>query len=463
MRAGATRFEFAKADQQLAVFARALRALAKERPLVLWIDDVQWALEAVQLCAYLAKHDPEIPALVVLTARDDVLWSDPVIREMLAALRPERITVEALSADDGKALVSALLPLEPDLVERIAARTEGNPLFAVQLVGDWVARHWLLPGKDGFRLAPAIDPGLPDDLFRVWSDRIERFLSTREPNDGDALELAAAYGQEVALEPWLLVAGKNDCSPSAGLVAALSLERLAHERADGSWAFAHGMLREAVLRRAEEGERRRALHLAWAEWFRGRDDEALGRHLLEAGEFAGAVLPLLVAAERHLARGEARRALALLDLVETFPFASHAGARRTVTQSHPSRARTWMLGVRADGSRCSAGRRSGPNPCSSRCAPDRPAQKRLGRVETHATLPPPCCSTDRSSIAAGGAGALRRLAGIDYEHGRWAEAEPSSSRRSRCSARSAPRRGEPRALNRRRAFDRGSRSGHEPR
>jgi tetratricopeptide (TPR) repeat protein len=189
-----------------------------------------------------------------------------------------------------------------------------------------------------------------------------------------------------------------------------------------------------VLRRAEEAERRRALHLAWADWFRGRDDEALGRHLLEAGEFAGAVLPLLSAAERYLARGEARRALALLDLVETaFPFVAgtpELDGQRTQSQVRRGRA-LWMLGRYRDAEQVFRQAidvlgTGSPLLLGEALLGIGLVQKRLGRVDEARDSFDRALSLYRHFLDRGQeARALALLAGIDYEHGRWAEAEPA--------------------------------------
>jgi hypothetical protein len=55
------------------------------------------------------------------------------------------------------------LGIEGALAERVARRTSGNPLFAVQLVGDWVSRGLLEPSQGGFRLTQGAKVDLPED------------------------------------------------------------------------------------------------------------------------------------------------------------------------------------------------------------------------------------------------------------------------------------------------------------
>src|SRR5262249_2204383 len=148
-------------------------------------------------------HPIGAPLLVLMTARDDLAQDD------VRACARTRIAVAPLPQSDALALVRALLPLDEILCRRLAARVAGNPLFAVQLVGDWVARGTLVAGRRGFRLAEGRDPELPEDLYAVWSERITQFLAGRPTADERALELAAAYGQTVAGDAWRAVASSE--------------------------------------------------------------------------------------------------------------------------------------------------------------------------------------------------------------------------------------------------------------
>ena len=80
-------------------------------------------------------------------------------------------------------LVEELLRLDPGLAARVAERTDGNPLFAVQRVGDWVERGVLVPTARGLALdagedgPPRIEAGPPAQRLlapqRRWARRSE--------------------------------------------------------------------------------------------------------------------------------------------------------------------------------------------------------------------------------------------------------------------------------------------------
>ena len=69
------------------------------------------------------------------------------------------------------------------LAAEIESRTAGNPLFAVQLVGDWVQRGVLVAGPGGFELQEGEDAALPDDLHATWSTRVRGILGRLPAHD----------------------------------------------------------------------------------------------------------------------------------------------------------------------------------------------------------------------------------------------------------------------------------------
>src|SRR6185503_16377770 len=121
-----------------------------------WIDDAPSDPESIALAGYLRARPPRSPVLVLMTAREDAFTRE------LQALATTRIPVAPLPPADGLALAREILPLDDILCRTLADRTFGNPLFALQLVGDWVARGTLVAGPRGFRLADGARPELPD-------------------------------------------------------------------------------------------------------------------------------------------------------------------------------------------------------------------------------------------------------------------------------------------------------------
>ncbi len=315
---------FTRPEERWGAILTLLEGLAAERPIVAWLDDVQWGDDALGFAQFVLDRQEErpLPALLLMTCRDEALAERPVAHEQLGALleRPRcaRVPLPPLARAEHAQLVHQLLGLERTLAAEVEARTAGNPLFAVQLVGDWVEQGTLELGRDGFRLRDGVTATLPDDLHGVWSARIDRLCPDPAGGDALSLELAAALGQEIDTREWQQTCGIAGLEASPDLVSTLLRDRLATPSPEG-WAFAHGMLRESLERRAREAGRwqqhhRMCVRMLEAEYGDGTGEivERLGRHLLAAAEYAAALDPLIVGAAAAEASNDLNLALLLL-------------------------------------------------------------------------------------------------------------------------------------------------------
>jgi tetratricopeptide (TPR) repeat protein len=307
--------------------ARATLPEQAPRPVVLWLDDVAFGAEALALVEHLVSSQDPLPVLLVLTARSEALAQDPVVAARLATTCARsgavRLHVGPLPDDARADLVRGLLGLDPTLVAGIVARTAGNPLFAVQLVGDWVQRGILEPGPSGLKLAQGSGVELPADLRAVWAAALDGLLADGPGGEDVALEVAAALGDDVDAGEWRDACALAGAACPPGLVGRMVARRLARPSGDGvgaGWAFVHGMLRETVERRSQVALRLERLHRACAMMLASRSGprnrERRGRHLLAAGDADAALAPLLLGAVERVDAGDYDDARALLDLRE---------------------------------------------------------------------------------------------------------------------------------------------------
>ena len=313
---------FKVAAERYAVIARLLRRMCVERAIVLWLDDVHWGLDGLRFARWLLdrQHDQPMPVLIVATAVDEELADRPDEAAALAALRPACavIEIDALPESHRAALIRELLGLSDELAGRVEARTAGNPLFAIQLVGDWIQRGVLVPGPRGFLLKEGARAELPQDLKAVWVERVERVLAHASFSQACSLEIAAALGQEVDTAEWLDACAHADAQTSSTLMEHLLDQHLIRQVGGGigvSWSFAHGLLREALESRARSARRLAGHHAACAATLADRIEhvdgtyppglaERIGRHLLGAGQIMQALQPLLQGAEERRRSGD---------------------------------------------------------------------------------------------------------------------------------------------------------------
>lgn len=323
---------FGSDERHLDLLVEVLSCFAATRPLILWLDDVHWDPYAMRLAMRLAglpAIEGSYPVLVVCTVRAEML-EEPATAEAVAPLLASdaglHLEIPPLPEEDMAELVGELLGFDLEVASTLVARAAGMPMFATELVGDWLQRGLLRPGPHGLTLATATAPALPDSLYQLWSERVTGFLDAHFGKPvgfrlaaEKALELAAAMGSDVITREWLAACTIAGIEPPQRLLAHLQHDLLL-VRSPSSFQFSHPMLRETLERRARDSGRWPRHNAACAAMIeleldtrRGPVAERLGRHLLEACEHRSALHPLATAARYRLGRGELDLADALID------------------------------------------------------------------------------------------------------------------------------------------------------
>lgn len=345
---------FGRVQERWHLLVRLLGELAASRPLVLWLDDIQWGPDAIGLASHILAHAEELPILLLLTVRDEALVDRPLARARLERLVStpgcEVLALSPLRTSELGRLIHELVGLDAASSARIARRTDGNPLFAIQLIGDWVSRGVLRPGPHGFH-APDPQPieQLPPDVHTVWRSHLDRLTEAFGGHGRGALRLAAVLGQEVQHTDWTELARRAAVPIPEGLVDHMIERRLARLQPDG-WSFAHGMLREVLEDESRSGGWWKADNAVCAAMLQERYQtrrvrnlaERLGRHLLHAGRPVEASHHLLDAAALAEHRSDPDVALALLDDAEE-ALAAQADAHPQWSRLHSLRAAVRLL------------------------------------------------------------------------------------------------------------------------
>jgi predicted ATPase len=186
-------------EQLQSQFGRFLRALAERSPLLLVVEDLQWADEgSIELLFHLWRVLARSPVLVVGTyRRDDVALGrvgerhplDPVLKEIRIGDGEVQVDLDDLSDDAVRAFVDAVVDAEPNDLGRgfrraLVEHTGGNALFVTELVATMKASGELVADPDGrWQAAPEIDwERLPGRIEAVIEERVARL-------SGDLLEI----------------------------------------------------------------------------------------------------------------------------------------------------------------------------------------------------------------------------------------------------------------------------------
>ena len=234
------------AERQRHAFLAWAGALAAARPLVLAIDDLQWANRTTaELAERLLTLTDRSAILLGLTTRPDPRSQGWALR--VAALgdyahRAQDLLLGPLTADATRELVDVLAPfgLLPSAIRgEIVARAEGNPLYAEELV-----RVLLESGGERRRtwsLAPSAAADLPPALEALLVARIDRL----DPGPRRLAQVAAVVGREFPASVAISVAGGEDADAAALLRAGIIQEIRRFPELECT--FRHGLLQEAAL------------------------------------------------------------------------------------------------------------------------------------------------------------------------------------------------------------------------
>lgn len=289
-----------------ALIVSVLLARARLGPLVVVLDDVGHDPLAVEVVkqALDAEGAPGCSLLVVFTravpAVADLAWAGEHPRVSSVVLEP-------LDAEAMRPLCLDLGGLAPALARRLEERSAGNPKFAVELVRGWIDSGALVQSPAGYRVDPAAEGHLPDDLAAVWELRLDLVLGELEPAERRGVLAAACLGPSFLQEEWEAVAAALGSGSGADLLGLSSRHGLIVPDGPGRWRFVHAAPREILVERARQ-EHWQRIHAVIASVLRvhGAEVARLAYHLVEAGEDEAAVDPLFHAVHAWLDRGDLR-------------------------------------------------------------------------------------------------------------------------------------------------------------
>ena len=252
------------------VFQRFLGVFATpERPLVLFLDDLQWAdFASLELLRYITTHPDTPPVLLIGAYRDnEVSPSHPLVRTLAQAreegARVGDIHLGPLTLEQTRRLVADAFPgageeLVVPLASLVQEKTGGNPFFLLQ----WVqALH-----QDGL-VVRAPEGGWRWDAEGVrakgYSDNVIDFMVGRlrqlPEETRQLLSLAACVGNAFSVRKLALLSHQDVSQVEQGLEPALREELLV--RVGGErYRFSHDRIQQASYTLIPERERE-AVHL----------------------------------------------------------------------------------------------------------------------------------------------------------------------------------------------------------
>ncbi len=235
--------------------AVARAVLLQNKPLLLFIDDLQWAdHDTLEWLHYLLRFDPNARLLLVATVRSEEVTAEHPIQVLLTALHQEKLLTEValspLNADETAALAMhwAGNALSSTQAAHLHQTTEGNPLFVVETMQTVERRS-----ERGEQKAILLH-ALPAKVHMVIQARLARL----SPPARELASLAATIGRAFSY-PVLAKAAEQTEETLVNSLDELCQLRIVREQGLDGYDFTHDKLRE-VAYNTLSAARRRLLH-----------------------------------------------------------------------------------------------------------------------------------------------------------------------------------------------------------
>jgi len=265
----ALRIQGASQARMLRELSDAIDIIAAEQPLVLVLEDIQWAdASTMDLLAMLGARREAARVLIVATCRPAEMTKGDGLARVIAELRARKHASalnlgnwsdESTSDYLARRFTGARFPNE--LARSIRRMTDGNPLFAVSVVDDLERRGMIRPtetdAKSGWELTASVsevENRRPDTVRQLIDIQIDRLKS----NERRVLEAASIIGVQFAagaVAHALDLPATEVDAVCEGLADDRQLLRFVSSEPwpDGSiqshYAFAHALYRDTALGR----------------------------------------------------------------------------------------------------------------------------------------------------------------------------------------------------------------------
>ena len=297
------------ADERSRVYRMLAGELIREsrnggEPLVLFIDDLQWADSAtLDFLSYLARRIVDERIMLVFTyRREDALFLSGWLRRLAERRAAATLNLYRLSQED---LAQILKKMSSRGFEDLASladflyrESEGNPFYAVEYL------RWLIESGaveiDSRRRICALkseelrEGALPHGVRALIRTR----LDSLDEESQSLMEIAAVIGRGFDLDLLSKAASRAESEVFANLKPAMS-SGLVVETPQETYYFSHDKLRGAIYDDVDS-PRRRKLHIRVARALEITEGEPadLAHHYLRAKAWAPALENLKLAAEK---------------------------------------------------------------------------------------------------------------------------------------------------------------------
>lgn len=333
-------------ESMLREIAEALETIAATTPVVLLLEDLHWSdYSTLDLVSYLARRQRHARLMLIGTYRPvELIVSEHPLRGVKQELQLHQLCHELplayLTLETVREFLDLTCPqhdFPAALVNMIHERTEGNPLFIVNVIEYLMTEKIIVEQEHGWTLRvdlSEVELGVPENIRAMVEKHVERL----DPAEQRILEGASVVGMDcsaIAIAAGLdedIVRVEEICDGLARKHHFLWPAYLA-ELPDGTitprYRFIHALYLDVLYQRVA-ATRRRQIHGRIGERGETIYGERVGEiaaelavHFEQSQDFVRAVKYLLLAAENATRRSADHEAAALskhgLDLLKLLP------------------------------------------------------------------------------------------------------------------------------------------------
>jgi len=174
--------------------------IAQEQPLVIFVDDIQWAT-SLDILHHLSRHVASERLMLLGAYRDAELKEKPSLPKTIFAMNRERLfhslPLNRLGESEVAQMVTQTLgeAASNTVAEIVSQKTEGNPFFVEELVRYLTESGGITKGEKGWEVKDPALVQLPDSVKAVVEERLEQLGK----ETGGVLTWASVAGREFTL------------------------------------------------------------------------------------------------------------------------------------------------------------------------------------------------------------------------------------------------------------------------
>jgi histidine kinase len=247
------------------LFRKFVRALCTEaHPVVIFIDDMQWADSASLNLLHVLMTDPDCGHFMLVCAyrENEVSAAHPFMQSVHdireSGLTPEIIRIGNLAEDDLGAMLADALGSTREAVAPLAAlahdKTQGNAFFATEFLKSLAAERLLAfdPATTRWRWDATLiaQKNIAENVVDLMAYKVRRL----DPAVQETLRLASCIGSRFDLETLCIVQRRDPADEAVRLKVALGAGLLC-QLEGANYKFSHDRVQQAVYSLIPENDR----------------------------------------------------------------------------------------------------------------------------------------------------------------------------------------------------------------